>query len=125
MEYITFKNLILNLYKTIKLMYNCISFFFIYKILKKDKINFVEVVNKIAFSIISGFSFTILNISDKLSEDWEFQYIMIKNKIKNRKIKIKVSYILKTIIRIIICSIFDNILKPISLSTTKKIKKEG
>jgi hypothetical protein len=125
MEYITFKNLILNLYKIIKLVYNCISFFFIYKILKKDKINFVEVVNKIAFSIISGFSFTILNISDKLSEDWEFQYIMIKNKIKNRKIKIKVSYILKTIIRIIICSIFDNILKPISLSTTKKIKKEG
>jgi len=45
------------------------------------------------------------------------------NKIKNRKIKIKVTYILKTIIRIIICSIFDNILKPISLSTTKKNKK--
>jgi len=125
MEYITFKNLILNLYKIIKLVYNCISFFFIYKILKKDKINFVEIVNRIAFSIISGFSFTILNISDKLSENWEFQYIMIKNKIKNRKIKIKITYILKTIIRIIICSIFDNILKPISLSTTKKIKKEG
>jgi hypothetical protein len=45
------------------------SFFFIYKILKKDKIKFVEIVNKIAFSIISGFSFTILNMSDKLSED--------------------------------------------------------
>jgi hypothetical protein len=50
---------------------------------------------------------------------------MIKNKIKNRKIKIKIAYILKTIIRIIIYSIFDNILKPISLNTTKKIKKIG
>jgi hypothetical protein len=49
---------------------------------------------------------------------------MIINNTKGKKIKIKILYIIKVILKILIATIFDNILKPVALSTTKKIIKE-
>jgi hypothetical protein len=50
---------------------------------------------------------------------------MIINNTKGKKIKIKILYIIKVILKILIATIFDNILKPIALSITKKIIKEN
>lgn len=125
MGYITLKNLIINLCKSFKLAYECASFLFIYKILKKDKINFINTIHKLSFYILLGFSFIILIIADKLVENWKFHKSMIRNNTKRKKIKIKILYIIKVILKILIAVIFDNILKPVTLSTTKKIIKEN
>jgi hypothetical protein len=50
---------------------------------------------------------------------------MIKNNTKGKKIKIKILYIVKVVLKILIATIFDNILKPVALSTTKKIIKKN
>jgi hypothetical protein len=50
---------------------------------------------------------------------------MIRNNTKGKKIKIKILYTIKVILKILIAAIFDNILKPVTLSTTKKIIKEN
>ncbi len=125
MKYISLKDLIVNLFKSFKLAYECASFLFIYKILKKDKINFINTIYKLSFYILLGFSFIILIIADKLVENWEFHKSMIINNTKGKKIKIKILYIIKVILKILIATIFDNILKPIALSITKKIIKEN
>ena len=125
MKYISLKDLIVNLFKSFKLAYECASFLFIYKILKKDKINFINTIHKLSFYILLGFSFIILIIADKLVENWEFHKSMIINNTKGKKIKIKILYIIKVILKILIATIFDNILKPIALSITKKIIKEN
>ena len=125
MKYIPLKDLIVNLFKLFKLAYECASFLFIYKILKKDKINFVNTIHKLSFYILLGFSFIILIIADKLVENWKFHKSMIRNNTKGKKIKIKILYIIKAMLKILIATIFDNILKPISLSITKKIIKEN
>ena len=124
MGYISLKNLIINLCKSFKLAYECASFLFIYKILKKDKINFINTIHKLSFYILLGFSFIILIIADKLVENWEFHKSMIRSNTKGKKIKIKILYIIKVVLKILIATIFDNILKPIALSITKKIIKE-
>ena len=120
MGYISLKNLIINLCKSFKLAYECASFLFIYKILKKDKINFINTIHKLSFYILLGFSFIILIIADKLVENWEFHKSMIRSNTKGKKIKIKILYIIKVVLKILIATIFDNILKPIALSITKK-----
>ena len=125
MKYISLKDLIVNLFKSFKLAYECASFLFIYKILKKDKINFINTIHKLSFYILLGFSFIILIIADKLVENWEFHKSMIINNTKGKKIKIKILYIIKVILKILIATIFDNILKPVALSITKKIIKEN
>ena len=123
MGYIALKNLIINLCKSFKLAYECASFLFLYKILKKDKINFINTIHKLSFYILFGFSFIILIIADKLVENWEFHKSMIRNNTKGKKIKIKILYTIKVILKILIAAIFDNILKPVTLSTTKKNNK--
>jgi len=125
MKYIPLKDLIVNLFKSFKLAYECASFLFIYKILKKDKINFINTVHKLSFYILLGFSFIILIIADKLVENWKFHKSMIRNNTKGKKIKIKILYIIKAMLKILIATIFDNILKPVALSTTKKIIKKN
>jgi hypothetical protein len=50
---------------------------------------------------------------------------MIKNNTKGKKIKIKILYIVKVVLEILIATIFDNILKSVALSTTKKIIKKN
>jgi hypothetical protein len=48
---------------------------------------------------------------------------MIRSNTKGKKIKIKILYIIKVALKILIATIFDNILKPIALSITKKNNK--
>jgi hypothetical protein len=50
---------------------------------------------------------------------------MIRNNTKGKKIKIKILYIIKVILKILIAVIFNNILKPVTLGATKKIIKEN
>jgi hypothetical protein len=59
MGYTPLKVLIINLYKSFQLAYECVFFLFIYKILKKDKINFINIIHKLSFYILLDFSFII------------------------------------------------------------------